>query len=297
METNTENIKIFDKIIDVRNAISLAKQNNKLIGFVPTMGALHEGHLSLIKSAKQECEYVVVSIFVNPIQFGPNEDYQQYPRPIEHDIAKCKKTGVNLLFNPTDKEMYPQEQLARVYVKKLTENLCGISRPGHFEGVTTVVTKLFNIIQPDIAYFGQKDAQQALIIRRMAIDLNMPIKIRICPTIREHDGLAMSSRNQYLNEEQRKQASCLYNSLCKAKEMIRTGERKAEQIIKQMREIIEQAGPCEIDYIKIVDTETIEDINTIGAEPVLIALAVKIGPARLIDNIIVNNKGEDIILT
>ncbi len=289
-------MKIISKITDTQQIISDVRMGGKKIGFVPTMGALHEGHLSLIRTARRDCDFVVVSIFVNPIQFGPNEDYQQYPRPIENDIAKCNREGVDLLFNPSVEEMYPQEQLTRVYVTKLTENLCGLSRPGHFEGVTTVVTKLFNIVQPDIAYFGQKDAQQALIIRRMTSDLNMPIIIKICPTIRETDGLAMSSRNQYLDETQRKQACCLYQSLCQAREMIRLGEKNTEHIIRRMKEIIEQTGPCEIDYVKIVDIETIEDVKTID-KPVLIALAVKIGPARLIDNVIVDTNGNDIIIT
>ncbi len=289
-------MQVTGKILEVRKIISSARAEGKRIGFVPTMGALHEGHLSLIKAAGADCDFVAVSIFVNPIQFVPGEDYEQYPRPIEDDIEKSRRAGVSLLFNPSVDEMYPQEQLTRVYVKKLTENLCGRFREGHFEGVTTVVTKLFNIVQPDISYFGQKDAQQALVIKRMVADLNMPIEIKIRPTIRERDGLAMSSRNQYLNEAQRKQACCLYQALCDAREMIRSGEKKSEHIIKRMSDIIKNAGPCEIDYISIVDTETIEDVEQIN-KPVLIALAVKIGPARLIDNVIVDSNGNDVIIT
>jgi len=288
-------MQVTGKISDVRKVVSLARAEGQRIGFVPTMGALHEGHLSLIRQAKKECDFVVVSIFVNPIQFGPGEDYEQYPRPIEDDITKCRQEGVVLIFNPSANEMYPQEQLTRVYVKKLTDNLCCRFREGHFEGVTTVVTKLFNIVQPDAGYFGQKDAQQALVIRRMVADLNMPVEIKICPTIREQDGLAMSSRNRYLNEAQRKQACCLYQSLCKAREMIRSGERDSGNIIKQISNIIKNAGPCEIDYISIVDIDTIEDVDRI-TRPVLIALAVKIGPARLIDNVIVDTDGNDVII-
>ncbi len=282
-------MKVTGKIEELRRALKPVRIAEKSVGFVPTMGALHEGHLSLIRRAREDTDFVVVSIFVNPTQFCPGEDYNQYPRPIEADLRLCEKEEVDLVFNPEIDEMYPRDQLTVVSVKKLTENLCGRFRPGHFDGVTTVVTKLFNIVQPDVAYFGQKDAQQAIVIKRMVEDLNFPIKIVVCPTVREKDGLALSSRNQYLTPDQRKQANSLYQALLFAKERVEAGETNPETVINGMRKIIESAGPCRIDYISIVDLDKLEDVREIKL-PVLIALAVHIGKARLIDNIIIGQK-------
>jgi len=274
---------------EVRQALQPIRGERR-IGFVPTMGALHGGHQSLIRTARRESDYVVVSIFVNPIQFGPNEDFNKYPRPIEKDLALCEAEGADLVFNPAVAAMYPREQLTTVSVAKMTEKLCGAFRPGHFNGVTTVVTKLFNIVGPDIAFFGQKDAQQAFVIERMVADLNQPVKIRICPTVRESSGLAMSSRNQYLSESQRQQATCLYRSLQEAAKLIGRGIRESAEILAAMRHIIETAGPCTIEYIGFIDPETFADVELVDRRT-LIALAVRIGPARLIDNIIVDGEG------
>jgi pantoate--beta-alanine ligase len=282
-------------INEVRQSVREAKKNGKRIGLVPTMGALHEGHLSLVRAAKSECDFVVVSVFVNPIQFGPNEDFEKYPRPIEKDLELCRQAGVDVVFHPEVKEMYPRELLTTVRVSKMTELLCGKSRPGHFQGVTTVVTKLFNIVGPDFAYFGQKDAQQALVLRRMAADLDVPITIRICPTVREESGLAKSSRNQYLNDAQRAQATCLSRSLRKAASLIKAGKRETSELIREMETIITTAGPCRIDYISVNDLETLEEVSVVQ-KPVVIALSVNIGPARLIDNIMVDAEGNEIIM-
>jgi len=286
---------VYKTIREVRDAIKGARSCGAKIGFIPTMGALHEGHLSLIRSAKTECPFIAVSIFVNPIQFGPGEDFQKYPRPIEADLEKCMKEGVNLVFNPEPEEMYPTEPLTTVQTSKMTEKLCGEFRPGHFTGVTTVVTKLFNIVQPDIAFFGQKDAQQALVIRRMVRDLNIPVDIRICPTVREASGLAMSSRNQYLSDSERRQAVSLIQSLRLGQKMIRDGVRDVEKIIAEIKRHIESAGPCGIQYISAVSPDTIQEVQRIDG-PVLIALAVKIGSTRLIDNIMVDPDGNELIM-
>ncbi len=259
------------------------------------MGALHDGHMELVRRARKECGFVVVSIFVNPIQFCPGEDFQKYPRPVEADLKKCRGEGVDLVFNPEAQEMYPEPQLTTVQVAKLTERLCGRFRPGHFTGVTTVVAKLFNIVQPDAAYFGQKDAQQALVIRRMVKDLDFPITMRICPTVRGEGSLALSSRNQYLSEAERKQAACLYQSFGLARQMLKNGVRETSEIIQGMKKYIESAGPCEIQYLSFVDPDTIKEVDAVN-RPVLIALAVKIGPARLIDNIIMDSDGKEIIM-
>jgi pantoate--beta-alanine ligase len=249
------------------------------------MGALHIGHISLIKAARKKTDFVVVSIFVNPTQFGPKEDFKKYPRPIKKDLQICRANGVALVFNPSVKQMYHSGNLTSVNVGKITEPLCGRCRPGHFRAVATICAKLFNIVQPDIAFFGQKDAQQALVIKQMVTDLDMPLKIVVCPTIREPDGLAVSSRNKYLNSRQKKQALCLYESLQKAKKMVKSGITDTAKIIKQMKEIIRKAGPAKIDYIEIIDARTLEKVKKIDRK-VLVALAVKISPARLIDNIV-----------
>jgi len=271
----------------LRDHLKQVRLGGGTIGFVPTMGAIHQGHCSLMRAARAECDQLVVSIFVNPTQFGPGEDYQCYPRPLQDDLAACEAEGVDTVFCPSADEMYPEGAVTTVSVAGLTEGLCGAHRPGHFDGVTTIVTKLFNIVQPDIAYFGQKDAQQAAVLRRMTGDLMWPIEIVVCPTVREPDGLAMSSRNAYLTPQQRKQARCLYAALEYARQQIATGQKDAAQLIAQMRKRIEQAGPCSIDYIEIVDANRLTPKSEVRGK-CLIALAVKIGSSRLIDNLIVD---------
>ena len=271
----------------IRSLVKTARSGGKIIGLVPTMGALHIGHISLIEAAVKECDFVVVSIFVNPTQFGPGEDFEKYPRPLEADLEICRKAGVDVVFAPTPEQMYPAENLTWVNVEKLTEPLCGQFRPGHFRGVTTVCTKLFNIVAPDIAYFGQKDAQQAFVIKRMVADLNMPLEIVICPTVREPNGLAVSSRNKYLTEQQKKDAANIYKSLQKCRRMIDAGVKETTEIITGMRKILQQVPSIEIEYISIVDAETLRNIDRIASK-VLAAVTVKIGPARLIDNILVD---------
>lgn len=269
-------------IEQTRAAVSAARRQNKTVGLVPTMGALHAGHGSLIERAKSECGFVVVSIFVNPTQFGPNEDLAKYPRTLEADAALCDSLGVDLIFAPSAAEMYPRRQLAWVDVAGLTEGLCGASRPGHFRGVTTVCCKLFGIVQPDVAYFGQKDAQQAIVIRRMVQDLNLPLEIRVCPIVRRPDGLALSSRNRYLSADHRKRALCLYKALTLCRDKVAAGIRDCDELVKRMKAVIEQDGG-KIDYVAIVDTETLEPLATIEHSG-LAALAVYIGSTRLIDN-------------
>ncbi len=280
-------MEIFRDIDSLRNRIKSERQRGKSIGFVPTMGYLHEGHLSLLQKASEENNLTVLSIFVNPIQFGVGEDYEEYPRDLEGDTAQAEKAGCQIIFAPSVKEMYPKGYATFVHVEGLTEELCGASRPGHFRGVTTVVTKLFNIVSPDRAYFGQKDAQQALVLRRMAKDLNMDVEVIIMPIIREEDGLAMSSRNAYLSAQERQQAVILSKSLFLAAEKIKKGERSVNTLTNFIRETISAAHLATIDYIKIVDTREIKPVETID-DQTLIALAVRFGKTRLIDNIIVN---------
>ena len=282
-------MEVAETIESVRNLVKAARGKGEKIGLVPTMGALHIGHISLIEAAVKSCEFVVVSIFVNPTQFGPGEDFQKYPRPIEADLEICKKAGVHVVFAPAPEQMYPGKNITWINVEKITETLCGKSRPGHFRGVTTVCAKLFNIVEPDMAFFGQKDAQQAIVIRRMVADLNMPLEIIICPTVREPDGLAISSRNQYLSVHQREDATYIYKSLQKCREIINTGKTDAREIIVEMHNVLRQKSSIEIEYISIVDTETLEDIDRIAGKA-LVAIAVKLGKARLIDNILIDTK-------
>jgi len=270
----------------ITNTISNLKSRKKKIGFVPTMGALHKGHLSLIEKARKENDIVVVSIFVNPTQFGPNEDYERYPRPFKEDVKKCSECKVDFIFYPSVKDMYPEGFLTYVEVTRLSNILCGAFRPGHFRGVTTVVLKLFNIIQPDIAYFGLKDYQQYIIIKKMAKDLNMDIKIKGLPIIRDKDGLALSSRNQYLSADERKDALLLYKSLMEAKKMILSGEVNSSKIKKRIYKILlsgKYIRKKNIDYVAIIHPESLEKLDIIDKQCV-IALAVRIGKARLIDN-------------
>jgi pantoate--beta-alanine ligase len=280
-------MKIAKTIKSVRELVKIARNAGKTIGFVPTMGALHIGHISLIEAAKKRCDFVVVSIFVNPTQFGAGEDFEKYPRPLAVDLKICRKAGVDVVFAPTAKEMYGDGNLTWVNVEKLTGPLCGQFRPGHFRGVATICAKLFNIVLPDIAFFGQKDAQQAAVIKRMVADLNMPLRIVVCPTVRQPDGLAVSSRNQYLTPEQKKDAALLYKSLQKCREMVEGGVRSVPEITAQMRKILNSSPLIEIEYISIVDAETLEAIDRISGR-VLAALAVRIGSTRLIDNILLD---------
>lgn len=266
------------------------KSEGKTIGLVPTMGFLHEGHLSLVRQAKACSDVVIVSIFVNPTQFGPGEDFDEYPRSMEKDTAACLREGVDAMFSPTADEMYPNPYLTYVNVEKITERLCGKLRPGHFRGVATVVTKLFNIVAPDKAFFGQKDAQQLMVIRQMVKDLNMRIEVIPVPIVREPDGVAMSSRNKYLSPQERQSAKCLYRALLHAKELICEGERDSARIADAVRGIIESEPLAQVDYIEISDADTLEEISKVEGN-VLIALAVKFGSARLIDNIVVNVEG------
>ncbi len=274
-------MKTYTSIESLKKELKNLKKKNRSIGFVPTMGYLHKGHISLIKRARKDNDIVVASIYVNPLQFGVNEDYGRYPRDLERDKRMLKENGCDILFAPSDKEMY-KEQLVSVRIKDLSEKLCGISRPTHFEGVLTVVAKLFNIVTPDRAYFGEKDFQQYLIIKKMVEDLNFNLKVIACPIVREKDGLAMSSRNTYLSEDERKRALVLYRSLKAGKEIIeKSGDiKKAKETI---REIIENEKPNRIDYIEIYDENGLKEITN-DTKYCRIFLAVFFGKTRLIDN-------------
>ncbi|MDK2900201.1 MAG: pantoate--beta-alanine ligase [Thermosipho sp. (in: thermotogales)] len=278
-------MKVIEKIEEMKKISKEILESKKAIGFVPTMGFLHEGHLSLVKAAKSENDITVVSIFVNPTQFGPNEDYNNYPRDLERDLSMLKDMEVDYVFVPSVEEMYPDSFSTYVEEIKLSRFLCGASRPGHFRGVCTVVTKLFNIVKPTRAYFGQKDAQQFRVLRRMVRDLNMDVELVEMPIVREPDGLALSSRNTYLNDEERKEAVRLYKSLLKAKELIESGEKDVEIIKNEMKKILTHPL-LRIDYIEIVDEENLEPVEKIDRR-VIIAIAVFVGRARLIDNMII----------
>ncbi len=277
-------MKIISGIARMRKFAADKKAKNKTIGLVPTMGYLHRGHLSLIKQAKNDCAVCVVSVFVNPLQFGLKEDYRIYPRDLKQDSILAKSAGCDCLFYPEVKDMYPKEHLTYVNVEKLTDCLCGLSRPGHFKGVATVVAKLFNIVQPDIAYFGQKDYQQALVIQKMAEDLNFNLTVKVMPIVREADGLAMSSRNTHLNEQERQDAAVLGQSLRKARSMILNGERNSNKIMAKIRDEILKKKSARIDYVSIVEAQTLKPLPCIKGKA-LIALAVWFGKTRLIDNV------------
>jgi len=278
-------MKVYKGIRSLVKEIEAAKRQGKTIGFVPTMGCLHDGHLSLIRRAGRDTDRVAVSIFVNPAQFGPNEDLKKYPRDIKRDLGLLRASGADIVFTPGVKSLYPDKFSTYVDVGDLASRLCGSSRPGHFRGVTTIVAKLFNIIKPDIAYFGQKDAQQAILIKKIVMDLNMDVKIKVMPIIRERDGIAMSSRNKYLSSHERKNALSLNRSLESAKALYRKGERDTYKIIKKMRDMIPQNNGAKIDYIDVVDIEDLKPVKRISGKT-LVALAVKVGKTRLIDNTI-----------
>jgi len=280
-------LKLATTVDEVREAVGRARQAGRKVGFVPTMGALHAGHLSLIRAARVDCSFVVVSLFVNPTQFALGEDYQKYPRTLDADVEACRREKVDLVFAPAADVMYTGEPLTTVHVAKLTDVLCGPHRPGHFDGVTTVVAKLFNIVQPDAAYFGRKDAQQAVVIKQMTAELFFPVEIVVCPTVREDDGLAMSSRNAHLSSDQRAQAASIYAALEAAAERVARGERNVATLVEQITADLEAAGRCKIDYVSIVDPETLQAVDRVTG-PALVAVAVRIGSTRLIDNLLVD---------
>lgn len=266
------------------------RREHKTVGLVPTMGALHEGHLSLVKEAKQMCDIVIVSIFVNPTQFGKNEDFDKYPRDLTADAALLANYNIDYIFAPGAEEIYPSGFSTYVYVENLTEHLEGAIRPGHFRGVSTVVTILFNTIRPDFAFFGQKDAQQVAVIKRLTRDLGFDTEIVVLPIVREESGLALSSRNVYLDEQQKQAATILYKSLKAAKEAVREGERNAVWLAEIVRKKIAEQPLAEVDYVAVVDAESLEPVEKIADRPVLIAVAARFGNVRLIDNTILNRK-------
>ena len=276
-------MKVIKKIDELQEILKNFKKEGKSIGLVPTMGFLHKGHASLIKKAASENDIVVVSDFVNPIQFGPNEDLEAYPRDIDADSKLCEDLGADFIFNPEPSEMY-HDKKAFVDIEGLSDNLCGARRAGHFRGVCTVCTKLFNIVGPNRAYFGQKDAQQLAIIKKLVFDLNIPVEIIPCPIVREDDGLAMSSRNTYLSTEERKAALCLSKSIFEGEKMAKGGS-SVKEVLGKMEEIISAEKLAKIDYISAVDLETIEDVDNFNKDT-LVAIAVYIGKTRLIDNFI-----------
>ena len=264
-------------------ALTLRAQGRR-IGFVPTMGNLHEGHLSLVRIAKKNADAVVVSVFVNPTQFGPNEDFAAYPRTFEADRGLCEKEGVDILFNPSVAEMYPEGASVGVVETALSRTLCGAARPGHFDGVCTIVAKLFNVVQPHVAVFGEKDAQQLRVIRRMVRDLRFPVEILPGPTVRESDGLARSSRNQYLTADQRPQAVCLRRALDECEHLFAAGERDPQKLVAAMRALVAKYPAAKIDYLAVVDDKTLQPLSNPISAPALVALAVWVGKPRLIDN-------------
>jgi len=276
---------IHKTVEDMRAASRAARLTGLRLGLVPTMGALHEGHLSLVRAAKTQCDVVVVSIFVNPLQFGPNEDLGRYPRTFERDCQLLEREGIDFLFAPSAEEMYPADAATYVTVEGLSDKLCGRSRPGHFRGVTTVVAKLFDIVEPDLAFFGQKDAAQVAIIRRMVRDLDFAVEIMVCPIVREPDGLAMSSRNAYLSPQQRKSALVLYRSLAEVKRRFDQGEHNPANLIAAGKQVLAQESAVRLDYLEIVDPETLDPLAELN-RPALVAVAALVGSTRLIDNIL-----------
>ena len=277
-------IKVVHTIAEVKETVAKWRKNGETVGLVPTMGFLHAGHQSLIKKSVEDNDRTVVSVFVNPTQFGPNEDLEAYPRDLERDTALCENTGADLIFNPEPSEMYEDGFVSFVDMNGLTNHLCGLSRPVHFRGVCTVVTKLFNIVGPDRAYFGQKDAQQLAVVKRMVKDLNMPLEIVGCPIVREADGLAMSSRNTYMNVEERTAALILSKSIKLGQQLIEDGERDASVVRTKMIELLESEPMADVEYVNVVNNLTMEDIDEIKGD-ILVAIAVKINnKVRLIDN-------------
>ena len=279
-------MEIFRTISEMRAASRAARRNDKRLGLVPTMGALHEGHLSLVRAAKKQCDLVAASIFVNPTQFGPNEDLARYPRNFERDCELLKKEEVDFLFAPSVDEMYPAGTVTTVSVEGLSDRLCGKSRPGHFRGVATVVSKLFHIVEPDMAFFGQKDAAQVAVIKAMVRDLNFPVEIEVCPIVREPDGLAMSSRNAYLSPEERKSALVLYRSLSTVQDLFNRGEQKVDALIAAGQRVFLEEHSVRLDYFEIVDPSSLELVVEVNTNA-LVAIAGYVGATRLIDNVMV----------
>ncbi|WP_231684711.1 pantoate--beta-alanine ligase [Phosphitispora fastidiosa] len=278
-------MKVIEMIAEMKEFVTKVKRQGKTIGFVPTMGFLHEGHLTLMRKAAEKTDFVVASIFVNPLQFGAGEDFEEYPRDLERDLRLAESAGVNLMFTPGVTEMYPSGYGTTVEVGSLTDKLCGRSRPGHFRGVTTVVTKLFNIVEPDIAFFGQKDAQQAAILNKMAADLNMNLEIKVVPIVRETDGLAMSSRNKYLSPEERKAALVLSQGLELARNFVAAGARNTADLISEITDFINREPRARIDYVEVLSFPGFSETENMHGQ-VIIALAVFIGGTRLIDNMV-----------
>jgi len=276
---------LLHEIGETRDAVRALQRSGNIVGLVPTMGALHAGHLSLIRAAKARCSAVAVTIFVNPLQFGPSEDLDAYPRTMDADLAMCQAEGVSLVFAPSVKTMYPENAKTTVHVDGLTSGLCGAHRPGHFDGVTTVVAKLFEILPANQAFFGEKDYQQLMVIKRMVADLDMPIEIVPCPTVREDDGIAMSSRNRYLSPAERVQARAISRALFDAVKQVGDGKVDAQPIVDTVRATIQAAGSCTIDYAELVDAETLVPLSRID-RPARLCVAVRIGSCRLIDNIV-----------
>jgi pantoate--beta-alanine ligase len=276
-------MQIFDTVSGLRQFLAAHRAASKRIGLVPTMGYLHAGHLSLVHAAQRECDVVVMSIFVNPKQFGPQEDFTTYPRDLESDLRQAREAGVDAVFTPAVEEMYPPGFLTEVAVHELTAPLCGAARPGHFNGVTTVVAKLFNIVGPDRAYFGQKDYQQVTVLRKMTTDLCMPLEVITCPTVREPDGLAMSSRNAYLSPAERQAALVLSQALRLAKERLAQGERQGARLTATLRDYIAKEPLARIEYAAVCDPDTLQEVKQIFGT-ILVVLAVYIGKTRLIDN-------------
>lgn len=273
---------ILKTIAETQSACAQMRGEGRIVGLVPTMGALHEGHLSLVRAARKECDVVVVSIFVNPMQFGPNEDFSRYPRTFDDDCALLEREGVDLVFAPTVEEMYPSGTSTFVLVEGVSERLDGASRPGHFRGVTTVISKLFHIAMPHKAFFGQKDAAQVAVLRKMARDLNCPVQLVVCPIVRESDGLALSSRNRYLSKEERRQALVLQRALLKVEETA-SGEKSSQRLIETAREVFAQEPEVRVDYIAVVNPDTLENVATVNGGA-LVAVAAFVGTTRLIDN-------------
>lgn len=276
-------------IAPLRDTVAEARRRGLRVGLVPTMGALHAGHLRLIEAARAQTGFVVVSLFVNPTQFGPNEDFSRYPRPLERDLELCGAAGVDLVFHPEPAVLYPPGYRTYVEVTGLQDVLCGAARPGHFRGVATVVLKLFNLVQPDCAFFGQKDAQQVRLLQQMVQDLNVPVEVCVCPIVREADGLALSSRNRYLEAEERRHAPILYRALTAARRRIEAGERDAAVVREAMREQIASLPDAVLDYAAVVDADTLQELDQVApSRSVLLALAVKFGGTRLIDNLLIH---------
>jgi pantoate--beta-alanine ligase len=283
-------VKVLTTVAEMQAASRAARREGMRIGLVPTMGALHAGHLSLVKTSRTHSDCVVASIFVNPLQFGPSEDFSKYPRTFEDDRRQLEAAGVDVLFAPTTEEMYPKGGTTSVHVEGVSEKLDGRSRPGHFKGVTTVVVKLFEIVRPDTSYFGQKDAAQVAVIKKMVRDLNMDTEIVVCPIVREQDGLAMSSRNRYLSAEERRQALVLYRSLTRVQMLADQGESRATALVEEGKRVIDEEPGARLDYFEVVDPATLDAVGDVS-RGALVAVAAYVGSTRLIDNIVLHGVG------